>query len=57
MITPLPGVTTTKPGSACHTIPGVFAELVDDDGNVVDRRRWLPHHRPTLAVDAARHLG
>jgi acetyl-CoA synthetase len=35
MITPLPGVTTTKPGSACGTIPGVFAELVDDDGNVV----------------------
>ena len=36
MITPLPGVTTTKPGSACHAIPGVFAELVDDDGNKVD---------------------
>lgn len=36
MITPLPGVTTTKPGSACHTIPGVFAELVDDDGNLVE---------------------
>lgn len=36
MITPLPGVTTTKPGSACHTIPGVFAELVDDDGNPVE---------------------
>jgi acetyl-CoA synthetase len=35
MITPLPGVTTTKPGSACHPIPGVFTELVDDDGNVV----------------------
>jgi len=35
MITPLPGVTTTKPGSATHTIPGVFAELVDDDGNQV----------------------
>ena len=35
MITPLPGVTTTKPGSACTTIPGVFAELVDDDGNPV----------------------
>jgi len=35
MITPLPGVTTTKPGSACRTIPGVFAELVDDDGNPV----------------------
>ena len=36
MITPLPGVTTTKPGSATHPIPGVFAELVDDNGNVVE---------------------
>ncbi len=35
MISPLPGVTTTKPGSACQTVPGVFAELVDDEGNVV----------------------
>ncbi len=35
MICPWPGVTTTKPGSACHTIPGVFAELVDDNGNTV----------------------
>ena len=35
MITPLPAVTSTKPGSACSTIPGVTAELVDDDGNVV----------------------
>ena len=37
MISPLPGVTTTKPGSACHTIPGIFAELVDDDGNPVEQ--------------------
>ena len=36
MITPLPGVTTTKPGSACYGIPGVFPELVDDNGNVVE---------------------
>ncbi|NNF68269.1 MAG: acetate--CoA ligase, partial [Acidimicrobiia bacterium] len=36
MITPLPGVTTTKPGSACHGVPGVFAEVVDDHGNVVE---------------------
>ncbi len=35
MISPLPGLTETKPGSACHTIPGVTAELVDDDGNPV----------------------
>ncbi len=37
MISPLPGVTTTKPGSATHAIPGVSAEVVDDDGNVVTR--------------------
>ncbi|MFN0030127.1 MAG: acetate--CoA ligase [Acidimicrobiales bacterium] len=37
MITPWPGVTTTKPGSATHAIPGVFVELVDDAGNKVER--------------------
>ncbi|MBM3683424.1 MAG: acetate--CoA ligase [Actinobacteria bacterium] len=37
MITPWPGVTTTKPGSATHAIPGVFIELVDDDGAQVER--------------------
>ena len=36
VLTPLPGVTTTKPGSACHGIPGVFAEVVDDNGNKVE---------------------
>ncbi len=35
MISPLPGVTETKPGSACAAIPGVFVDLVDDAGNVV----------------------
>ena len=35
MITPLPGVTTTKPGSGTHPIPGVFMEVVDDAGEVV----------------------
>ncbi len=37
MITPLPGVTTTKPGSACHAIPGVVVEVVDDHGNKIER--------------------
>jgi acetyl-CoA synthetase len=37
MITPWPGVTTTKPGSACGPIPGVFVELVDDTGNHIER--------------------
>ncbi len=37
MITPLPGVTTTKPGSATHALPGISVELVDDAGNTVER--------------------
>jgi acetyl-CoA synthetase len=35
MITPLPGLTTTKPGSATFPIPGVLAEVVDEAGNPV----------------------
>ncbi|MEP1122871.1 MAG: acetate--CoA ligase [Ilumatobacter sp.] len=35
MISPLPGATTTKPGSATFPLPGISAELVDDDANVV----------------------
>ncbi len=35
MITPLPGVTETKPGSATHTFPGIAAEILDDEGKVV----------------------
>lgn len=32
MITPLPGVSTLKPGSACKPFPGVFAQVVDEKG-------------------------
>ncbi len=32
MITPLPGVTTTKPGSATIPFPGISAQLVDQKG-------------------------
>jgi acetyl-CoA synthetase len=35
MISPLPGATTTKPGSATFPLPGVNAELVDDAGKPV----------------------
>jgi acetyl-CoA synthetase len=35
MITPLPGVTTLKPGSATFPFPGIGAEVVDDDGRPV----------------------
>jgi acetyl-CoA synthetase len=30
MITPLPGITATKPGSATHPFPGVFAAVLDE---------------------------
>ena len=35
MISPLPGVTATKPGAAMRPIPGVSAEVVDDAGKAV----------------------
>jgi acetyl-CoA synthetase len=35
MISPLPGITATKPGSAMSAIPGISAKVVDDEGNPV----------------------
>ena len=35
MISPLPGATTTKPGSATFPLPGIGAEIVDDVGEPV----------------------
>ncbi|TLZ64921.1 MAG: acetate--CoA ligase [Methanobacteriota archaeon] len=35
LITPLPGSTMTKPGSATRTFPGVSAEVVDEHGRPV----------------------
>ena len=35
MISPLPGVTAGKPGSAMTALPGVIADVVDDAGNPV----------------------
>ena len=32
MISPLPGVTATKPGSAMRALPGISAKVVDDNG-------------------------
>ena len=37
MISPLPGVTVTKPGSATHPLPGVVAHVVDENGQVITR--------------------
>jgi len=35
LITPLPGITTARPGSATHAFPGVSAEVLDDEGRPV----------------------
>jgi acetyl-CoA synthetase len=35
MITPLPGITTTRPGSATVPFPGIDADLLDGDGNSI----------------------
>jgi acetyl-CoA synthetase len=37
MITPLPGVVTTKPGSATIPFPGISAKLVDTHGTVLEK--------------------
>jgi acetyl-CoA synthetase len=37
MITPLPGATATKPGSATFPLPGIFADIVDETGESVGR--------------------
>src|ERR687894_1699823 len=46
-ISPLPGVTSTKPGSATRPLPGIDAAVVDEDGNEVeDKQGFLILRRP-----------
>jgi acetyl-CoA synthetase len=61
LITPLPGVTTLKPGSATRPFPGVDAAVVDDQGNEVGpggggylvlRRPWPAMTRGIFGDDA-----
>jgi len=37
MISPLPGVTATKPGSAMRPIPGISAKIVDDSAHEIGK--------------------
>ena len=37
MISPLPGVTATKPGSAMGALPGIAAQIVNDEGTPVGK--------------------
>ncbi|HEX4107141.1 MAG TPA: acetate--CoA ligase, partial [Solirubrobacteraceae bacterium] len=64
MITPLPGITTTKPGSATQPFPGISAEVVDEhegkpiengQGLLVLRRPW-PSMLRTLYRDDDRFI-
>ncbi|MHB8659149.1 MAG: acetate--CoA ligase [Solirubrobacteraceae bacterium] len=42
MITPLPGITSTKPGSATQPFPGIQAEVVDErEGNPIEEGQGL----------------
>ncbi|MGW0252524.1 AMP-binding enzyme, partial [Nocardia goodfellowii] len=41
MISPLPGITATKPGAAMAALPGISAKVVDDDGAVLDQGSGL----------------
>jgi acetyl-CoA synthetase len=62
-ITPLPGITTLKPGSATKPYPGVFAEVWDEKGNEVGRggggylvlRRPVPSMMRTILGDDDRY--
>ena len=58
MISPLPGATPTKPGSATLPLPGIFADIVDETGQPVGRGKGgiIGHHAP-VAVDGAHDLG
>ena len=65
MIAPIPGVTPTKPGSCTKPLPGIFADIVDDEGRsvtapdaggyLVIRRPW-PGMLRTIWGDNARYL-
>ena len=63
MISPLPGATTTKPGSATFALPGIEIEVVDDVGGRIDRgggyltitRPW-PSMLRGIYGDPARYL-
>ena len=47
MISPLPGIVATKPGSATLPLPGIDAAVVDESGEpVVERERLLVLRRP-----------
>ncbi len=59
LISPLPGITHTKPGSCTLPLPGIEADIVDERGRSVHAAgcRRLSRHQKALALHAAHHLG
>ena len=65
MMTPVPAVTPTKPGSCARPLPGIFADIVDEQGHsergpdqggyLVIKRPW-PSMLRTIWGDNARYL-
>lgn len=45
MISPLPAATPIKPGSATFPLPGIFAEIIDENGN-----KMPPHKKGLLCI-------
>jgi acetyl-CoA synthetase len=41
MISPVPGITDSKPGSAMRPLPGISAAVVDNDGNPITEGQGL----------------
>ena len=65
MISPLPGVTATKPGSCTRALPGIAADIVDNRGQSVTRpdtggylviKKPWPSMLRTIWGDNARYL-
>ncbi len=62
MISRYPAFPRRKPGSAMTPLPGISAEVVDDDGSRLESSpdmassNRLSRAEPAVAVDAARHL-
>ena len=53
MISPLPGLTTTKPGSATHPLPGIIGAVMDDQGNdITPAHGGLSYLAPILGKEA-----
>ncbi len=58
MMSPLPGATTTKPGSCTRPLPGVFPEIVGEDRKPVEHgQRRLAGDQQALAGHVAGDLG